>query len=245
MPLLAGCGPSRQELAGLERILAKDPFPLSNEDFADALTLLPELPAQDTACDMGFETDLDKARRDIESWPSTHPDVVGRRGTMKARWLPLQVGRVTVARSPGTAAAQGSASHATRAFALQNFDAAPGIDALSFEEKLQAALGLHERDLEPELVVIVGDAEHVYGWLYDPLQRRMACGGQVPTAGDAPKKVLEPWVQTNPPTPPKLEGVEALTRLAVAALRKLPEPVTTEAALPSVADAGAGAEATP
>ncbi|GDX78244.1 hypothetical protein LBMAG42_00550 [Deltaproteobacteria bacterium] len=243
LPLLAGCGPSRQELAGLERILAKDPFPRSSEDFADALTLLPDLPAEDTACDVAFESDANKGRYDVETWPTTHPDVVGRRGTTKPRWLPLQVGRVTIARSPGTAAAQGSASHAARAFALKNFDLAPGVEDMEFEEKLLAAQALHERDLEPELVVIVGDVEHVYGWLYDPLQRRMVCGGQVPITGDETRKDLAAWTSTNPPAAPDLAGVERLTRLAVTALRKLPAPPEPE--LGSLQPAPAGLATAP
>lgn len=243
LPLLTGCGPSRQELAGLERILAKDPFPRSNEDFADALTLLPELPSEDAACDVSFENDSEKARYDVEAWPAAHPDVVGRRGTNKPRWLPLQVGRVTVARSPGTAAAQGSASHASRAFALKTFNAAPGVVDLTFDEQLQAALALHERDLEPELVVIVGDADHVYGWLYDPLQRRMVCAGQALTAGAEAGTMLEVWTLTNPPKAPDLASVEALTRLAVAALRKLPPPHHPELEVLQPAPAGLATKA--
>ena len=240
MPLLAGCGPSRQELAGLERILAKEPFPRSNEEFADALTILPDLPTEDVACDVNFETDTDKARYDIESWPATHPDVVGRGGTTKPRWLPLHFGWVTIARSPGTAAAQGSASYAGRAFALKNFELSPGVADLSFEEKLQAALALHERDLEPELVVILGDAEHLYGWLYDPTERRMVCGGQAPSAGAEAGKNLEVWLQTNPGRAPDLASVEALTRLAVTALRKVPPPPEPELAQDALQPAPAG-----
>ncbi len=239
--LMGGCGPSRQELAGLERILAKDPFPRSNEDFTDALTLLPALPTEAVPCDVSFETELDKAKQDLATWAATHPDVIGRRGTTKPRWLPLQAGRVTIARSPGTAAAQGSASRAARAFALRNFATQPGVDDLPFEEKLAAALALHERDLEPELVVIVGDVDHVYGWLYDPLERRLVCGGQVPTVPGEAMENLGLWIQPNPPTPPELSAVEALTRSAVAALRKVPAPVVAEpAAVATSGDASAG-----
>lgn len=229
LPLLAllpgflGCGPSQADESLLTKTLSFDRFPDADLAITNAITLATAATPEEATCTTVFTQDAEAETADLSAWKDDGGSRA--RHAPSTRWLPLQAGLVTVARTPGRAAAQGSASHRWRQARQASFLDDPLLAGLSFEEKLERARTFAETDLDPELVLVLVDATRLDAWLYDPTVRQVVCGGSVLTP--EPDPLLQRWIEPAARAQPDHASVAALVALAVPALHTMPKPTLT------------------
>jgi hypothetical protein len=240
LPGFFACGPSEADQTVLAKTLSFDRFPDADLALTNAITLATAAIPEEAACSTAFTQDAEGEAADLAAWKG---EGSGRaRHAPTTRWLPLQAGLVTVARTPGRAAAQGSASHRWRQARQAAFLDDPQLADLSFEEKLERARTFAETDLDPELVLVLVDATRLDAWLYDPTVRQVVCGGSVLSLEPDPR--LQAWIEPSGHAQPDHASLSALVALAVPALHTMPKPTLTNVpARPGEATASTGAAA--
>lgn len=240
---LTGCGPSRDDLAVLVHTLEEDPAETADLAFTNALTTLPEPPTEGT-CTAVLVPDPETEQADLAAWATANPEKAGRRGG-RPRWTPLQAGRVTIARTPGRAAALGSASHRIRWAKMQALPKTPGFDAQPFHERLSAAQALAEGAMEPELVLVLPDETHLEAWVFDVTAGRMSCGGRLELPAGPESELLARWRAEAPRTPPDAASVDALVKLGTSILHPIVRVEAAKTEAPSAEAAVVGTMAAP
>ncbi len=240
---LTGCGPSRDDLAVLAHTLEEDPAETADLTFTNALTTLPEPPTEGT-CTAVLVPDAETERADLAAWAEANPEKGGRRGG-RPRWTPLQAGRVTIARTPGRAAALGSASHRIRWAKMQALPKTPGFDDQPFQERLTAAQALAEGAMEPELVLVVPDETHLEAWVFDVSDGRMVCGGRLELPAGPESELLARWRVDAPRTPPDAASIDALVKLGTSVLHPIVRVEAAKTEAPSADAAVVGTVAEP